>query len=446
MLVGSINMKRISIILSIFFIAFIPRLSCAQDASIKSIGIEELFKLAIDSSQQLRVSRLDTDIAQQRIEVAEMLRNPNLAVSASAIYLGDATLYDSKLSNKITVPLPHFGNSYSIQASQVIFRGGIISNTISVATLQQQIAAMGYKKNSMDVKLLVAASYFDLFKMFNQRTVYERNIELAKLRISNINKMYNHGMVTRNDIIRNELLITNLNTTVQQLNNNAAILTQQLNVTLGFSDTTIIQPDTNILHNKPVASSLANSLSFAYQNHPDLESARLGTKITEKGVEIAKGDRLPTITLSASNSLARPVTNISPARDMYNNGWQAGLGISYSISSLYNSKKNIQLAKTQLKQQHQIVELQRQNIEISVKSAFIKHQEARQLLVSAEKSLQLAEENFRIVDKKYLNQMAILTDLLDATNARLDAELQQKNAEISIIYTYYQLQRAIGNL
>ena len=47
---------------------------------------------------------------------------------------------------------------------------------------------------------------------------------------------------------------------------------------------------------------------------------------------------------------------------------------------------------------------------------------------------------------RYLNQLAILTDLLDADNLRLDAELQLTTARTQVVYTYYELQRAIGKL
>ena len=66
------------------------------------------------------------------------------------------------------------------------------------------------------------------------------------------------------------------------------------------------------------------------------------------------------------------------------------------------------------------------------------------------KSLQLsvrqAEENYRIMRNRYLNQLAILTDLLDAESLRLNAELQLTNARTEVVYTYYELQRAAGKL
>ena len=61
-------------------------------------------------------------------------------------------------------------------------------------------------------------------------------------------------------------------------------------------------------------------------------------------------------------------------------------------------------------------------------------------------SVKQAEENFRIMRNRYLNQLAILTDLLDADNLRLDAELQLTTARAQVVYTYYELQRAAGKL
>lgn len=432
--------------MSTAFLVFSSQIASAQDTLYQRISIPELFKMAETNNQQLKISKIGMTAAGQRLDVVKTQRNPVLTAAATASYIGDVTVFNNDFSGKTTVPMPHFGNSFALQASQTVFKGGAIKNNIAIAGLQEQLAGLAYEKNSLDVKILLAGNYFDLFKMYNQRGVYQENIRLAQLRLFNINKMYKSGMVTKNDVIRNELLITNLGTAVQQLNNNIDILSQQLSIALGLSDQVYILPDTTILNNKPNASGLQEYLDFAYQQYPELRSAELSNRIAERNVALAKADRLPSINLNAGNSMVRPLTTSMPARDMYSNGWQAGVGLSFNISSLYNAPKNISLAKTQQSQQLAMAEQLRQNTEIAVKAAFIKHREAKQLLQSAEKSLQLATENFRIVEKKYLNQMALLTDLMDATNVRLEAELQQKNAEISIIYTYYQLQKTTGSL
>ena len=91
-------------------------------------------------------------------------------------------------------------------------------------------------------------------------------------------------------------------------------------------------------------------------------------------------------------------------------------------------------------------EQQRQNIRTGVKAAYLKHQEALDKVKVLEHSLNQANENYRIVNKKYFNQLAILTDLLDANTVQLSAELQLEAARTNVIYTYYQLLNISGNL
>lgn len=47
---------------------------------------------------------------------------------------------------------------------------------------------------------------------------------------------------------------------------------------------------------------------------------------------------------------------------------------------------------------------------------------------------------------RYENDLALITDLLDAASQKLDTELQEINAKINIIYHYYKLQYISGTL
>ena len=79
-------------------------------------------------------------------------------------------------------------------------------------------------------------------------------------------------------------------------------------------------------------------------------------------------------------------------------------------------------------------------------AAYVKYNEAIDQQNTLEKNKQLAEENYRIIEKKYLNQMALIIDMLDATNAKLEADLQHTNAQINILYAYYSLLNLTGRL
>ena len=56
-----------------------------------------------------------------------------------------------------------------------------------------------------------------------------------------------------------------------------------------------------------------------------------------------------------------------------------------------------------------------------------------------EKSVALANENYSVVSNRYANEMALLTDMLDASNMKLSADLGLVNARIDVIYHYYKM-------
>ena len=87
-----------------------------------------------------------------------------------------------------------------------------------------------------------------------------------------------------------------------------------------------------------------------------------------------------------------------------------------------------------------------QRIRMDVRTAFLRHQEALQRVEALQLSVRQAQENYRIMQNRYLYQLAILTDLLDANSVRLNVELQLVTARTRVIYTYYQLQKACGRL
>ena len=60
-------------------------------------------------------------------------------------------------------------------------------------------------------------------------------------------------------------------------------------------------------------------------------------------------------------------------------------------------------------------------------------------LRTQEKSVQLALQNYGVVDNRYKNDLALLTDMLDASNIKLGAELDLVNARVNVVYNYLKM-------
>src|SRR5690606_14366052 len=387
----------------------------------RTLTMEEVVQVALENHTQLQLSKDNIQIARQQTRIAELQKLPSINATANAFYLGDALILDKDFSKVATVNMPHFGNSYSVQASELIFKGGLVKESIELSELREQLAELDHEKDAQNIKFLVMSTYLDIQKIINQKNVYLNNRKLATQRLENVNKFYKQGMVTRNEIIRGELLLKNLEQGILVLDNSGAAINYQLAIAIGISPDVLIEPAASFAE-ATEAQELAYFQELAHQNHSVLKSAQTGISMSEKNIEIIRTDRMPTIAAFGGYSMARPVTSTLPAQDFYTNTWQTGVSISYNIDNLYKTKEKEQLGKFQLNQAKNVLVLQRQNLDVQTNAAWLKWREAVQQAKLYKESEELANENYKIIEAKYLNQLALQADMTDATNAKLEAE------------------------
>ena len=87
-----------------------------------------------------------------------------------------------------------------------------------------------------------------------------------------------------------------------------------------------------------------------------------------------------------------------------------------------------------------------EEIDNALHEAYIGLDEAYVRLRTQKKSVQLAHENYKIVQQRYLNGLSLITDMLDASNMQLDMELKLANDQIGILYQYFLLKKITGSL
>jgi outer membrane protein TolC len=279
----------------------------------------------------------------------------------------------------------------------------------------------------------------------NQIKVLELNKTLAEQVLENITKMYEQEMVTRNELIRSELQIKNLEQTILSMKNSHAILSNQLSYALGLPNDVLIVTEES--HYLGIAVQSQNFYSeMAHERHPALQMVEKNVEIAESNIDIQKSNWFPAISAFGGYNMQRPISTSMPAMDMYNNSWQVGLNLTFKLDNLYKNRQNVNVSKSQARVAHETFSLVQQNIEIGVNAAFLKCHEAEQQVMLMDEAKNLANENYEIVQAKYLNQLAIMAEMTDASNAKLNADLQFVNAVINAQFQYYSLLKSTGTL
>lgn len=416
----------------------------AQNARV--IPIDSLFALLERNSTNLKITQSLAETSRRAVDVAKSNRLPSVDVGLSALYLGDATLLDRNFTNVQKAAMPHFGNNFSVEASYAVFTGGALSNSIAKAKLEAQVAELAHTKSRSDIRFLVASYYLDLYKLQNQRQVFIKNIEETEVLIRQISAKQKEGMALGNDMTRYELMLQNLKLSLLEIENNISIINRQLVVTLGLSPETVIVADSTIRQMQLVTSSQEELMRTAETSKPELQTAALNTKIADRQVDLARSKYYPTVAVIAANEFNGPITIEVPPINKNINYWYLGVGVKYNLASLYKTNKEVRLARNNQSTTQYARQAELEHTQTAVFSAQTQYMESFEKLSTYEKSFQLASENYNVINKRYLNGLVLITEMLDASNTRLNAELEVVNAKLNIIYNYYKLQREIGKL
>lgn len=420
--------------------------SFAQNLQHQKLSIEQMFNLAELNSKSIRTAGFAEEEAQEAVKVAKNQLLPSIDVSLSASYLGDGWMADRNFSNGTNAPMPHFSNNFAVEATQVVYAGGAITGGIAIAKLQQQIARLDKENNRQDIRFLLVGNYLELHKLQNQAEVYMKNIEQTQRLLSDIKAKQSEGLALKNDITRYELQLKSLELALTQVQNSRVIINNQLITVLGLPQETVIDIETSIADQLPLLMAEAHWQETATEVSPLLKQAQLGIDISKQNEKITKAERLPSVALFAGDHLDGPITIEVPPIDKNFNYWYVGVGIKYNIASLYKTNKKTRQARLSTRKAIESRELLQENIQTQIKAAHVRFAESFTIYDTQMKSLELAEQNYEVVNNRYLNELALITDMLDASNSKLSAELQVANARINILFNYYKLKKAAGNL
>ena len=409
---------------------------CAQT---RQMGIEELFRLADEQSKSIQTHRTGKEAAEEALKAAKAQRLPDVNVSLSASYWGNGKLWDRDFGNAMTIDMPHFGNNFALEAQQIIYAGGAISSGIKQAELGKLLAELDLRKNVQEIRFLLVGHYLNLYKLDNQIRVLQKNMELTDEVIANMKARREQGTVLKNDITRYELQKEQLNLQLTRVKDARRIANHQLITTLHLPENTEIYPDTLLLREQIQTLTEEDWQELAEANNIFLKQTQATIQMNEQKAKQERSERLPHISIVAADHLDGPITIEVPVLDNNFNYWYIGIGVKYNISSLFKNNRKLKQARLNVCQAQEQRQLAQEQIENAVQEGYVNFLTAFTDLRTQENSVRLADENYHVTDNRYKNEMALLTDMLDASNMKLTADLGLVDARINILYNYYKM-------
>lgn len=430
-------MNNLRLLTGLFIVALSSGGVCAHGQSV--ISLEQIFESAEANSVQLRPYYSAQKEAEKDISVAKSAWLPDVNASLSVSYIGDGFTTKRNFTDYEVAPIPHFGNGIGLNVTQPVYTGGAIQSGIAMAELKSTAAQFATDLRRDNIRFQLTGFYLDIYKYKNLRSVVEQNILQARKVLEEMKVRFEQGVALQNDITRYELLVSNLELQLVKIDNTLEILNRNLVVISGLPENTIVVPDSTILAKSLPVNTATDWLMNADENAPAIKLARSGVDICRKSESIVKSERLPKIGIQAGWTMDGPILVEVPPINRNLSYWYVGVGVSYNLSSLYKNNKSLAKSRAATRKALDELDATCENVTLEVSSGYTRYMEAYEELKTQEKSVELAERNYRTVSTRYSADMALITDMLDAANSKLDAEQQLVNARINIIFCYYKL-------
>lgn len=427
--------------------------SCAILLSIASVSAQQPLRLTQAECRQMALAhseelqQADNAVRQAELDrkIAATAYLPKVEGSATGDYmLPDMDMMGMELRMRGTYMA-------GLSLTQPIYTGGKITTGHRLARIGEEAASEKFRMTRMDVLVGADNAYWTYIAVGRKVRMLENYCAQMDTLYRQTETALAAGMATENDLLRIEAKRTELHYQLQKAQNGAELCQMSLCRIIGADfDTQIEAVDTTFSVSEP------GRLASEIDARPELLLLEKQVAAEREQIRMARADMLPTVGLGVNymyygnvklNGMADAGGTMVPYTQEFRDGMGiAMLSVKIPIFHWGESRKKVRKAQYELRNAELDLQKNTKLLNIEVQQAIRNVQDGYRMVLTAEKGLQQAEENLRVMRNRYMASMAPLTDLLDAQSQWQQAEsnLIEAQAQYRIYETEYL--RSTGKL
>ncbi|QYS86094.1 TolC family protein [Flavobacterium oreochromis] len=408
-----------------------------------NLNLKDALILLEKNNNEILLAQTKADTKKLEWQQAKDHQYPDIKISGQYFYINEPTI-----DLKLRLPFHPSGSATSVNqfmigqanASLPIFAGGKIRNSIQ-ATENLYLAEKAKSSNiKEDVSLKVIEYYAQLYRSLKSVELISDNIKGAEQRVKDFTNMERNGIIARNDLLKAQLQLAKIKLSLQEANKNVNITNYALTTLLNLPEGHHIGIDEHQFDGQsPISKTIVEQ--DALENRKDLEILSYLQKANENNVKVAQSGYYPKIGLSAGY-IAMSLQNVIDVTNAIN----VGGGISYDLSSLYKTSKEVKTAKNKAEEIKLTQSLLKEGIKIQTQQSIENFNLAQNQNKVYQQAIEQATENYRIVKDKHDNGLATATELIDADVEQLNAKINYANSRANVLLKYYEMLATSGQL
>ena len=397
-------------------------------------------------AHNISIKQQENQCRQQELQLstAKNARLPEVSGSVGQNFsFGRGLTYENTYTNTNTS-----NTSLSLSASVPLFTGFQIPNQIKLNQLNLEAATADLEKAKNDIRMQVAQAYVQILYDMEMAEVAHRQIEIDSAQVARLQAFVNNGKASEAELSQQKATLANSKLTATQADNNCRLdilaLTQLLELSTpeGFA---IIRPSLENLGIQGSPMTPDQIYAEALGVKPEILSQQLKLKATGHSIKIAQAGNYPTLSLSGGLGTNYYTTSGMKAdgfgKQLENNFSQfIGLNLSVPIFNRFSTRNQIRSARIDQETQQLQLDNTKKTLYKEIQQVYYNALNAQSKEKSSAEALQSSKDAFQLMQAKYENGKATITEFNESKNNYLKSESDLVQARYENLYQHALLE------
>lgn len=324
----------------------------------------------------------------------------------------------------------------SVMVTQPVYMGGALVAANKMASIAEEVANIKIRKSQDDLAYDVQKAYYLVVEVEHKKQLADEYAALISKLNKDVAMMIEEGVATRADGLKVSVKLNEAEMQQLQAEDGLVLSKMLLCKLIGMPLNSDITLDTEV-GEREIDVNTNN-------NRSEIQMLGKAVDILEQKTKITRAGNLPQVLLTGGYAASNPNV-FNGFQNKFNGTWNVGVMVRVPIwdwnetgYKLRASKAQTKIAKMELGEVEELIDLQITQSQFKLSEAEKKH-------TVTIKNFETAEENLRCANLGFAEGVMTTTDVMMAQTAWLQAKTQKIEAEIGVITAKLALNHAYGN-
>src|SRR5258706_2061592 len=292
-----------------------------------------------------------------------------------------------------------------------------------------------------DIAFHVTEAYYRLLQQMRISEVAVASVDQLEAQLKQAKTFYANGVVGQNDVLRADVALANARQRVIQLRGQVSIARGELSALLGLPPDTVIEPVGLAPNAQPPprdAITIEEAERRAIVGRVEIHELDKRIDQASKGVKVASAKLLPQVNLVGN------YTHSEGSLFAQKDAAYVGGTLAWDVWDWGTTTSGIAEARARTRSAQAARKKLDETVRLEARQAYVNVATADEGLTVAKSALASAEENYRLVTKRYEANAATSFDVVDAESLLTQARGQMQTSLYDYLIARAALQRAVG--